>query len=210
MLGAVEDLLPDITGAGLTGAFLSMIVAVLAMVCSIQAVMAVLRLRSEESAGRAEALLATGLSRTRWAGSHLAVSVGGSTVILLLAGAGLGFAGAGATGDGDLVGRSIGAALAYAPAVWVTSGVALVFVGWLPRAASAAWAVVVYAFLVIYLGGILQFPAWMQDLSPFGHVPQLPAAELRWTPLIVLTGVAAGAIAFGLAGLRRRDLLSPA
>jgi ABC-2 type transport system permease protein len=210
MLGAVEDLLPDITGAGLTEAFLSMIVAVLAMVCAIQAVMAVLRLRSEENAGRAEALLATGLSRTRWAAGHLAASVVGSTVILSLAGAGLGLAGAGATGDGDLVARAVGAALAYAPAVWVTSGIALAFVGWLPRAASAAWAVVVYSFLVIYLGGILRFPAWMHDLSPFGHVPQLPAAELRWTPLFVLTGVAAGAMAFGLAGLRRRDLLSPA
>ncbi|OSC48832.1 hypothetical protein B5181_41385, partial [Streptomyces sp. 4F] len=56
------------------------------------------------------------------------------------------------------------------------------------------------------LGQILQFPGWMNDLSPFGHVPRLPAADMNWTPLLVLTLVAAGLVRLGLAGFRRRDL----
>lgn len=63
-----------------------------------------------------------------------------------------------------------------------------------------------YAFLVGYLGSILQFPDWMNNLSPFGHVPQLPAAGMSWTPVLVLTALAAALIRLGLAGFRRRDL----
>jgi len=64
----------------------------------------------------------------------------------------------------------------------------------------------VYAFLVRVSRVDLQFPDWMNNLSPFGHVPQLPAADMSWTPMLVLTVVAAGLIWLGLAGFRRRDL----
>ncbi len=71
---------------------------------------------------------------------------------------------------------------------------------------AAAWIVPVYGFLVGYLGPVLRLPEGLRNLSPFGHVPRLPAAEPVWTPLLVLTAVAAGLIALGLAGFRRRDL----
>ncbi|MFH9435590.1 ABC transporter permease [Streptomyces rochei] len=216
ILGQAEDMLKDIDqlqealerigGTGIAEAFASMVMVVVAVVAAVYVVMAALRARAEETAGRAEPLLATGLSRGRWAGSHLAVAMGGGTLALLVAGLGFGIAGAASTGDGVLVPRLVGAALAYAPALWVTVGVAAVLFGWFPRASAAAWIVPVYAFVVGYLGQILRFPGWMNDLSPFGHVPRLPAADLDWTPLLVLTLVAAGLVWLGLAGLRRRDL----
>ncbi len=208
-LAAMEDLLPDV-GGDLTTSFISMIVTVLAMIAAIQAVQAVLRLRTEEGDGRAEPLLATALSRPRWAAGHLAVALVGGALVTVLGGLGMGVAGALATDDGGLVWEALGASLAYVPTVWVTVGVTLALFGLVPRAALAAWAVVVYSFVVVYLGGILQFPDWMTNLSPFGHVPQLPGAELEVPPLVAPTGVAALLIAIGLAGLRRRDLRAPA
>jgi ABC-2 type transport system permease protein len=44
------------------------------------------------------------------------------------------------------------------------------------------------------------------DLSPFTHVPKLPGAEMRTTPVIWLIVVAGLLTAAGLAGFRRRDL----
>ncbi|MFF3302612.1 ABC transporter permease [Streptomyces sp. NPDC002908] len=209
MLGSIEQMeeaLSKTGGATTAESFASMIIVVLAVVASVHVVTATLRPRAEENAGRAEALLATGLSRVRWAGSHLAVALAGGTVVLLLAGLGIGVAGAASTGDSGLVLSLTGATLAYAPALWVTAGVAVVLYGWLPRAVQAAWAVPVYAFVTGYLGQLLRFPDRMNDLSPFGHVPPLPAAALDWTPLVVLTLVAAALILFGLEGFRRRDL----
>ncbi|UGY92728.1 ABC transporter permease [Streptomyces gobiensis] len=205
---ALEEALDEIGGGSVAESFASMAMVVVAIVASIYVVMAALRPRAEESTGRAEPLLATALSRARWAGSHLAVAMTGGTVLLLLAGLGFGLTGAASVGDSSLLPRLLGAAVAYAPALWVTAGVTVVLFGWLPRASAAAWLVVVYAFVVGYLGQILRFPDWMNNLSPFGHVPRLPAASLDWTPLVILTALAAALVAVGLAGLRRRDLES--
>lgn len=216
VLGQAEDMLKNIDqiqealrkigGASTAESFASMIMVILAVVASVHVVTAALRPLAEENAGRAEALLATGLSRVRWAGSHLAVALAGGTALLLLAGLGIGGAGAASAGDSGLVLSLTGAALAHAPALWVTAGFAAVLSGWLPRAAQAAWVVPVYAFVTGYLGQLLRFPDWMNGLSPFGHVPRLPAAPMDWTPLAVLTLVAAALLLLGLEGFRRRDL----
>ncbi|HET6634607.1 MAG TPA: ABC transporter permease [Streptomyces sp.] len=205
-LDALQDQLAALGGRTVAEAFASTVMVVIAVVASVHVVMAALRPRAEEGAGRAEPLLATGLSRTRWAASHLAVATVGGTAVLVLGGLGFGLTGSAATGDGRLVGDLVTASLAYAPALWVTAGVALTLYGWVPRATAAAWIVPVYGFVVGYLGEILRFPDWLKDLSPYGHVPRLPAADVSWPPLLVLTAVAAALTAFGLAGLRRRDL----
>ncbi|MEU0148400.1 ABC transporter permease [Streptomyces sp. NPDC006288] len=202
----IQEALRRIGGASTAESFASMIIVILAVVASVHVVTAALRPLAEENAGRAELLLATGLSRARWAGSHLAVALVGGTVLLLVAGLGTGVAGAASTGDSGLVLSSTGAALAYAPALWVTAGVAAVLFGRLPGAAQATWVVPVYAFVTGYLGQLLRFPGWVTGLSPFGHVPRLPAAPMDWTPLAVLTLVAAALLLVGLEGFRRRDL----
>lgn len=205
-LDALQRQLAALGGRTIAESFASTVLVVIAVVASVHVVMAALRPSAEEDAGRAEPLLATGLSRGRWATSHLAVATVGGTAVLVLGGLGFGLTGAAATGDGRLVGDLVTASLAYAPALWVTSGVALTLYGWVPRATSAAWIVPVYGFVVSYLGEILRFPDWLKDLSPYGHVPRLPAADVSWPPLLILTAVAAALTAFGLAGLRRRDL----
>ena len=219
VLGVAEDLLaevegldavlPDIAGADLTASFVATILSVLAMIASIQAVQSVLRLSTEETSGRAEVVLATAVSRARWAAGHLVASLGGGALALLAAAVGLGLAGAMTTGDGGLLLRVVGAGLAHVPAVWVTAAVAMALVGLLPRAAVLSWAVVGYGFFVVYLGGFIGLPEWMANLSPFGHVPAVPAAEPRLVPLVVLVVLAAALVAAGLAGLRRRDVRSP-
>ncbi|MFD5694747.1 ABC transporter permease [Streptomyces rubiginosohelvolus] len=209
MVESVEQLqeaLKDIGGATVAESFASMVMVVVAVVAAVYVVMAAQRPRAEENAGRAEPLLATGLSRSRWLGSHVAVALTGGTALLVLAGLCFGVSGAASAGDGSLVLELTLAAAVYAPALWVTVGVAVLFFGWFPRAGAVAWIVPVYAFLVGYLGPILQLPDGLTNLSPFGHVPRLPAAPMTWTPLLALTAVAAGLIALGLAGFRRRDL----
>jgi ABC-2 type transport system permease protein len=44
------------------------------------------------------------------------------------------------------------------------------------------------------------------DLSPFEHVPQLPAADFALAPLLWLCAVAAALIAVGLVAFRRRNV----
>lgn len=209
MLGSVEGIdeaLAAVGGATPVESFLSLIMTLLAVFASVYVVLAALRARSEETAGRAEPLLATGLSRRHWLASHLAVAMIGGTGGLLLAGLGLGGTGALVLDDAALVPRLLGAALAYVPALWVTGGVAAALYGLAPRAATLAWVVPAYAFVVGYFGQLLQFPEWTGTLSPFAQVPQLPAEELTLAPLLVLLAIAAGLVAVGLFGFRHRGV----
>jgi ABC-2 type transport system permease protein len=67
------------------------------------AVQAVLRMRSEETAGRLEPLLATALGRPRWAAGHLALAMLGTVLILAACGLGAGIADAISTDDAGRV-----------------------------------------------------------------------------------------------------------
>ncbi|MBO1419028.1 ABC transporter permease [Streptomyces sp. FH025] len=202
----IKEALARLGGHSLADSFAALTMLVVAVVGGVYAVLATLRPRAEESAGRAVPVLATGVSRSRWLGAHLVAALLGSTVVMLAAGVGFGLAGALSTGDWGVFLRLTGAALAFTPALWVTVGFAAAVYGWLPRAMPLAWAVPAYAFVIGYLGPLLQLPAGLDRLSPFGQVPRLPAAAMDWTPLAVLTVVAAALIALALAGFRRRDV----
>lgn len=203
---AVQDFLPDIDGAAMVDSFLSLIVSMLAMITAIFAVQAVLRIRSEETSGRAEPVLGTAVSRIGWAWPHVAIAVVGGALITILATAALGGSGAVVLDWAHAFTDSVAAGAANLPALLVVVGVAVFLVGWLPRFAALAWLLVGWTLLAGLLGGLLQLPQWVLNLSPFAHVPAMPAESVSWPPLIIMTALGLALIAFGLAGLRRRDI----
>jgi ABC-2 type transport system permease protein len=75
-----------------------------------------------------------------------------------------------------------------------------------PRWAGASWAILAACVVAGFLGAVLHLPSWLQNLSPFERVPQLPAQSLTLFPLVVISVVAAGFTLAGLGGLRRRDI----
>ncbi len=204
-LPIMAEFLPDLNAGG-AELFGSLVIAICAILATVPVVQVVLRLRTEETAGRVGPLLATPLSRVRWAGATVLVAAATAAVTLVLAGLGIGAGAAWSMLDAAWLGRSIEAALAYFPAALVALAVALALVGVVPRAAGAAWAVVTYAVVIMYFGGLLDLPQWAQNLSPFAHVPQQPAAEYSAEPMVWLTLVAVVGVGIGLAGIRRRDL----
>jgi ABC-2 type transport system permease protein len=170
------------------------------------AVMATLRLRTEESSGRAEPVLAGAVPRAAWMGGYLAVALVGTALVLAAAGAGTGLAYGIAVGDIGQVVRLAGVALAYTPAVWVLVGLCVLVFGVAPRAMAVVWGALTFCAFVGILGQVLNLPSWVGDLSPFQHVPHVPAVSLDPVPLVVLTAVAAVLTAVGMAAFRRRDL----
>ena len=86
-----------------------------------------------ETTDRAEPVVATAVTRIRWAGSHVTVALLGPVALLALAGAVGGLAAGLVTGRGlSQVGRVTAAALVQLPAVWVLVGLTLLIVGVLP------------------------------------------------------------------------------
>lgn len=160
------------------------------------------------ASGLSLGILAVALSRYRLMGSYIAAALANSFFLLFVAGLGMGIAGSHSMNDVGYVAKLIVAGLSFAPALWVVIGAAVVLIGVFPRGAALAWSVLVFGWLMIYLGGALQLPEWVAGLSPYHHIPRFPAESFSWPPLLSLTGVAAALIVIGWLGYRRRDLIA--
>ena len=196
----------------ITNAYLAAIMSLAGLAAAAYATSAVLRLRTEETDGQAETLLATATSRTRWGLSHIAIAVLGTAVLLAVAGLAAGLGHGLRTGSaGPEVAKLLGAAMVQLPASLAVAGAAVVLFGLAPRASVAgAWTVVGVMVLIALFGQVLRLSQWVLDVSPFTHVPKLPGVAVTvhttGAPLLWL-GLAALALAVtGLAGLRRRDI----
>lgn len=203
---ALVDILEQLGGTGgVTDAYLSTTFGLVGMLTAGYVIASVLRLRQEETSGYAEALLSSPLARMRWASGHTVVAALGATVMLAVSGASAGLVNGLRTGEvAGQVGRLTLGALAQTPAVWILGAVTVLLIGWLPRAASAAWGVLVACVVLGQFGALLSLPEALIDASPFGHVPAV--GNVTALPLLVLAAIALVLAGTGLAGLRRRDI----
>jgi ABC-2 type transport system permease protein len=190
----------------ITNSVIAMFSMFLALAASIFTVSVVTRLRSEETSLRAENVLATAVSRIRWAGESLLLSIIMSTLIIAIASLISGIVRALDTGDVADIWIVAGAMLIYAPALWVAAAVATAVFGLFPRAMALAWIIPAYGFFALMIGPLLGLPNWLYNLSPFEYIPRVPSAEFEILPLVVLTLIALILIVAGLIGIRRRDL----
>ena len=128
-------------GAALIDTFFAAMMAIIGALVAGYLVQALLRLRAEESGGRAEAVLATGTSRLRWLGSHLVVAVAGAAVLLGLAGVSVGLVYGLSVGNiGGELAELTGAAFVQLPSVLILAGFAVAVFGLVPRlAVGLAW-----------------------------------------------------------------------
>ena len=187
--------------------YMTMIMGIIALIVSVYAIQATLRLRSEETNLLAEPVLATGVGRVRWAASHFVFALVGPAVLLLVSGLVMGVTYGAAVGDvGGQIGSAVRSSIVQLPAVWVLSGLALALFGLLPRLVIGAWVALVVFVLLGQIGPILQLDQWAMDVSPFSHVPAANGSTFDVVPVIWLVLVSAALAAVGFAAFRRRDL----
>lgn len=205
-LSTLKDILGTAASESLIKAFLSLLAVLLSMFASVYAVIAVLRARSEETAGLAEHVLATPTSRGRYLAGHTAVASAGGAAVLALGALGIGLTGSAALGDVAVLGHILSAALVQlVPLLFVVS-IAVALFGLVPRVTGLVWVVVGYGMFASMLGGLVGLPQWALDLSPWAMVPILPAESFQLVPVILMLAASAVLAALGFWGFGRRDL----
>lgn len=180
--------------------FFQFVLYVLAQVATAAALAAVLTLRTDETSGLAEPVLARAVTRLRWAIAWwLVASVLGAAILLAI---GLGAALSSGRWALPLT------TLSYLPAVMAMIGLALALAGWLPRAAMAAsWTILGLLLAVDLFAEFNLLPAdVVRLLSPFAAT--FSALLTGGLPVVMLglTVLGLGLAALGVLGLRRRDL----
>jgi ABC-2 type transport system permease protein len=201
-IGAVANGVLDL----FRGNVFATIMSLMAMVVTIQAVQLMLRLRAEETGSHAEQVLATAVSRRRFAVSHLGPALVRPLVLMALTGVAAGVPYAIISGNSGQVWRVLASAVLFVPAMWVLVGAAMALIGLLPRFTTAAWALLAGFAVLGKIGPLLKLPTAVLKVSPYANVPSLLADTVTWTPLIVLLGVAAVLTGVGLATYDRRDI----
>jgi ABC-2 type transport system permease protein len=194
------------SGGSFTDAFLAVSALYLVFCTAAFAIGSVLRLRAEETSGRAEFLLTHPVDRRRLLGSGLAVTGLSALLLLVLGGLGMGVAAAVSVGDAELVWAGLAACLVHAPAVLVLAGLTAVLVGVAPRLSMFAWVALAWSLLAGMFGPLLNLPEWALKFGPFGWDPQVPAEDFDVAALVGLSVVAAGLALLALGGFRRRDV----
>lgn len=171
-------------------------------------VQAVLRANGEETSGRLEHVLATAVGRSRWMAGHILTAVLGTLLLLLLLGAAAGLSDGLATGEPATQMLTLGTAvLVQAPALLALTGASIAAIAFLPRTAGALmWVGLAVAVLLGPIGGLMDLPQTLRNVSPFTHIPPAPAEDVPATPLLALGCIAAALTAAGLLRFARRDL----
>ncbi len=222
LYGAVIPTIPDLVASnpdialaigasadaeqGLINAFLRYIFVFMAVISTGFVVSSVLRLRSEEDSGRAEAVLATPVSRTSWAGATFLVAGIGALVLSVLMGLGLAIGYGLGMGEWDRVASQLGGQLSYLPGVLLVAAVAFAITGLLPRWSMMAWVGVAFVAVQVMLGETLRLPNWVDAISPFWHLPGLPVEGFSSLPAGSELVMAAALVLLGLWGFQRRDI----
>ena len=189
-----------------TEQFITMLMAIMSLISVIPAVMVILKLKGEEKKNRTEHFYSRAVSRTRVLGSYTLLAVMVSFIMQLLIALGLWSAGSAMLEDPLTFGELLSSALAYLPAMWIIIGLALLFVGAVPKVSGLIWLYVTYCFIVLYLKAILEFADWVNNLSSFENIPLLLNEDVDYLPMIVLTLISIILAVIGFVGYNKRDM----
>jgi ABC-2 type transport system permease protein len=206
-----EMLQQQFPGADLVDVLAAFMMGFLGVAAAGYTIQALLRMRAEEVSGRLEPVLATSVDRGRWLASHGVIAGLGTAAVIGAMGlaATLGYVAAG----GDLAGGlgQTGAALTQLPPALALGAFVLAAFALAPRFAPAiGWSALAISLVVGQLGEMLKLPQAAINLSPFMHMPAVPAEALAITPIALLLASTLAFVAIAVAAFRHRDLAIPA
>ncbi|WP_084380304.1 ABC transporter permease [Sutcliffiella cohnii] len=202
----LSEMLAPIEGLSLTEQFLTMLMCIISLICTVPPVMFFLKLKGEEKKNRIDHLLSKAVSRNQLLFSYVFISILSSVMLLLLSILGLFFASSLVMEEPIQIVVLLKSGMVYLPSVWLMISITIFIYGFKPQLTAVIWIYLGYSFFVVYLGGLLQLPEWMSMLSPFGHIPQFPVENIHIAPLMTLFLISLIVTFFGARAFRIRDI----
>jgi ABC-2 type transport system permease protein len=202
----LAEFLEQFAGVSITDAYFATAMQMMALLVTGFALSSILRARTEEMAGRAEPIIATPTSRTTWWAGQVMITGAGTLLVTLSGGLGVGIAYGIVAHDAGQVPRMVAASLVTVPAVFAVVAAALALYGFFPRLVLLVWGMFAAAVVIGILAETLRLPQWLRNLSPFEHLPDVPARGVTFAPLLALSAVSSVLTVAGWRGFCQRDL----
>jgi ABC-2 type transport system permease protein len=186
--------------------FLSVAFLIVVLLCGLLAAGQVSALRSEETQGHLDHLLATRVSRLRWVCGRICVAAIGVVAAGVLAGV-VCFLGTASQHAGVAFTPLLYAGLDTIPSALAVFAAGVLAFGVLPRAVDVAtYGLIAWSFLVLLVGGIAQASHWLLDTSLFTHLSGAPAQKPDWSTFVAVLAIAVVVTGAGVLAFTRRDV----
>lgn len=202
----VQMMLAQVGDFSLTEQFLSMLMSIMSLISSIPVMMTILKLKSEENHFRTEHFYSRSISRNQVLGSVTLLAVVESILYLCVLVLGLWLAAMTMMEDPISFGTVVQSALVYLPAMWFMIGITVFLFGHVPKITSVIWLYYAFCYVVVYVGGMLNFPDWVMNLSVFEVIPKLPGEEMNVLSLVLLLALSIAFLLIGFIGYNNRDI----
>ncbi|MCL2077536.1 MAG: ABC transporter permease [Oscillospiraceae bacterium] len=213
----VEGIPDDTKAEMIVDGFGVFVTTMMTLIALVPLLMATLKLRSEEKAGRTENILSRSVSKTKYLGGFTVIAFIMSALMQCATVLGLYSSTAAVLGDENpfILESLFKANLAYLPALWLMVGLTVLLAGLFPKAVGAVWGYFGFICFTTLIGGIGILPEWLTKISPMSYIPEirvtnldfLPSEEINFTILTIMTGVAALLTVAGFIGYRKRDMM---
>ena len=200
-----RTMLDVVPGIPVSVSFIIFINIMIALVCVVPVLSAILKLRNEEKDSRAEHILARVVSRVNYLEGYLVIALFTSIIIPFSASFGLWSSSAMVVTEPISFLIFFKAMMVYVPAIWVMLGITVLLIGAFPKRCGLCWAYFGFSFFAVYLSPIMDLPEWVKKLTPFGYIPQYPIEEIEIFPLAALTCIAIILIAAGFVFYSKRE-----
>ena len=177
---------------------------------SIMAVSIMIGLKSDESAGFAEMMLAKPISRVHYIVSFISMAFLYSAVVLVVLGLAVGIGWGTVTGDGAFILKTLTMSISKIPSLWLIIGFAAFLYGVAPKIQTVLSSLLVSGLIVLEMFWEVGLVPWeVLELTPFGIAHySIPIGELNILPLVIATILALGLAWLGISGFRKRNIIS--
>lgn len=186
--------------------FLTTLLVMYSMFITVPVLLILNKIRTEEKKGRIEHLYTKPIARRKVFANYILITLVSSIIMMTLFVVGLWAAAYTVMAEPLLLTTALAAGLVYLPAIWVMMGLAAFLIGNAPKRFNLIWYYAAGAFVVLYIGRMLNFPEWLDKLFPFAYVPQVPVEHFEIMPLIILTALANILFMAAMRGYEKRDI----
>lgn len=185
--------------------FLAAIIGIIGSFVIFYMVQSLMRMGTEESNGYLEPVLSTSVSRASWMLSHIFWSFLGAMSLLVILGLSAGLTASVEAGVSVLT--ILEASILQGPAILSVAGVVILALGFLPSwSSSMSWFVLGISIIAgPFLGPLLDLPTWVQNISPFTHLPEV-TGDFTALPIAILLGLCILLTVIGVRGFQQRSL----
>lgn len=188
--------------------FTSTIMVVLIGMIPILPIIVINRLYTEEREHRLELISALPVSRHKLYLTTMILAIVLSVIATVITTYALGVTALGTMTDTSMLNMNdfFKGSLNLFPTIVFFIGLAGLCLGFLPQLGRLSYLYLVYSFLLEYMGGMLDFPDWLQKTSLHSWFPLVPTNAIDWPTFTTVSLIGVALIVIGFLGYIRRDL----